>query len=156
MMPIPMPSSPRIGQLVAKDRDSYQYLVESIRKFPRQAELVRRNGTGWIQTRPFREFKFRDSGHPSGLEGLTMRSLAGKRILLIISGGIAAYKSLELTRLIQREGGKVRGLLTQGRCAVRHGAQRGVANRRSMLHRFVVAERRGRNGPYPPVPARPI
>lgn len=33
---------PRIGQLVAKDRDSYQYLVESIRKFPPQAELARR------------------------------------------------------------------------------------------------------------------
>jgi len=27
---------PRIGQLVAKDRDSYQYLVESIRRFPDQ------------------------------------------------------------------------------------------------------------------------
>jgi demethylmenaquinone methyltransferase/2-methoxy-6-polyprenyl-1,4-benzoquinol methylase len=25
---------PRIGELVAKDRDSYQYLVESIRRFP--------------------------------------------------------------------------------------------------------------------------
>jgi demethylmenaquinone methyltransferase/2-methoxy-6-polyprenyl-1,4-benzoquinol methylase len=33
---------PRIGQIVAKDRDSYQYLVESIRKFPPQAELRRR------------------------------------------------------------------------------------------------------------------
>ena len=28
---------PRIGQWVAKDRDSYQYLVESIRRFPDQA-----------------------------------------------------------------------------------------------------------------------
>jgi len=27
---------PAMGQLVAGDRDSYQYLVESIRKFPRQ------------------------------------------------------------------------------------------------------------------------
>lgn len=33
---------PRIGQVVAKDRNSYQYLVESIRKFPPQAELCRR------------------------------------------------------------------------------------------------------------------
>ncbi len=33
---------PRIGQLVAKDRDSYQYLVESIRKFPTQKHLQRR------------------------------------------------------------------------------------------------------------------
>lgn len=33
---------PKIGQAVTKDRDSYQYLVESIRKFPPQKELVRR------------------------------------------------------------------------------------------------------------------
>lgn len=33
---------PKIGEIVAKDRDSYQYLVESIRKFPPQPELVRR------------------------------------------------------------------------------------------------------------------
>ena len=33
---------PRIGQAVAKDRDSYQYLVESIRKFPKQKALQRR------------------------------------------------------------------------------------------------------------------
>lgn len=30
---------PKIGQLVAHDRDSYQYLVESIRMFPAQKEL---------------------------------------------------------------------------------------------------------------------
>lgn len=33
---------PKIGQMVAKDRDSYQYLVESIRKFPNQNALQRR------------------------------------------------------------------------------------------------------------------
>lgn len=33
---------PRIGQLVAKDKDSYQYLVESIRAFPEQEELRKR------------------------------------------------------------------------------------------------------------------
>lgn len=33
---------PRIGQVVAKDRDSYQYLVESIRKFPPQKALEKR------------------------------------------------------------------------------------------------------------------
>ena len=31
---------PRIGELVAKDRDSYQYLVESIRRFPRPAAFA--------------------------------------------------------------------------------------------------------------------
>ncbi len=33
---------PHIGELVAKDRESYQYLVESIRKMPKQRELKRR------------------------------------------------------------------------------------------------------------------
>lgn len=33
---------PRLGQAIAKDRDSYAYLVESIRKFPRQQELAKR------------------------------------------------------------------------------------------------------------------
>ena len=33
---------PQLGQMVAKDRDSYQYLVESIRKFCTQDELVKR------------------------------------------------------------------------------------------------------------------
>ncbi len=33
---------PQIGQMVAKDKNSYQYLVESIRKFPKQDALVTR------------------------------------------------------------------------------------------------------------------
>lgn len=33
---------PFLGEMVAKDRESYQYLVESIRKFPTQRALVRR------------------------------------------------------------------------------------------------------------------
>lgn len=33
---------PKMGEIIAKDRDSYQYLVESIRKFPPQRELVNR------------------------------------------------------------------------------------------------------------------
>lgn len=33
---------PRLGGLVAGDRDSYQYLVESIRRFPKQADLAAR------------------------------------------------------------------------------------------------------------------
>lgn len=40
--------------------------------------------------------------------------LNNKRILLIISGGIAAYKSLELIRLIKKSGGSVRCILTKG------------------------------------------
>jgi demethylmenaquinone methyltransferase/2-methoxy-6-polyprenyl-1,4-benzoquinol methylase len=33
---------PRLGAIVAKDRDSYAYLVESIRRFPDQEALLRR------------------------------------------------------------------------------------------------------------------
>jgi len=43
---------PKIGEIVAKDRDSYQYLVESIRQFPKQEELQDRLETaGFEQTR---------------------------------------------------------------------------------------------------------
>jgi phosphopantothenoylcysteine decarboxylase/phosphopantothenate--cysteine ligase len=40
--------------------------------------------------------------------------LAGRRILLIISGGIAAYKSLELIRRLREQGAAVRCILTDG------------------------------------------
>lgn len=43
-----------------------------------------------------------------------MSSLAGKRVLLVISGGIAAYKTLELIRRVRERGGEVRCVLTQG------------------------------------------
>src|SRR5262249_13537225 len=33
---------PAVGQIVTGDRDAYQYLVESIRRFPPQDELVQR------------------------------------------------------------------------------------------------------------------
>ncbi|SIO49979.1 2-octaprenyl-6-methoxy-1,4-benzoquinone methylase /demethylmenaquinone methyltransferase [Rhodovulum sp. ES.010] len=45
---------PVMGQIVAKDRDSYQYLVESIRKFPDQeafAEMIRKAGFGQVKYR---------------------------------------------------------------------------------------------------------
>jgi phosphopantothenoylcysteine decarboxylase/phosphopantothenate--cysteine ligase len=41
------------------------------------------------------------------------RVLDGKRILLIVGGGIAAYKSLELIRLLAREGIGARVILTK-------------------------------------------
>ena len=40
--------------------------------------------------------------------------LAGKRILLVISGGIAAYKSLELIRRLRERGALARAILTKG------------------------------------------
>ena len=39
--------------------------------------------------------------------------LTGKRVLLIVSGGIAAYKSLELIRRLREKGAKVRCILTK-------------------------------------------
>jgi demethylmenaquinone methyltransferase/2-methoxy-6-polyprenyl-1,4-benzoquinol methylase len=56
---------PALGQVVARDRDSYQYLVESIRRFPPQEELL-----GLIAA--------------AGLEQASYRNL---------SGGIAALHS---------------------------------------------------------------
>lgn len=40
------------------------------------------------------------------------RILAGKRILLVIGGGIAAYKSLDLIRRLRERGAAVRGVMT--------------------------------------------
>jgi demethylmenaquinone methyltransferase/2-methoxy-6-polyprenyl-1,4-benzoquinol methylase len=56
---------PRLGQLVAKDADSYQYLAESIRTFPDQERLA-------------------DMMRAAGLTRVTVRNL---------SGGIAAIHS---------------------------------------------------------------
>lgn len=45
---------PRMGQVVTGDRDSYQYLVESIRKFPDQerfATMIRSAGFGQVKYR---------------------------------------------------------------------------------------------------------
>ncbi len=40
--------------------------------------------------------------------------MPGKRILLIVGGGIAAYKACELVRLIRKAGGEVTCVLTEG------------------------------------------
>ncbi len=40
-------------------------------------------------------------------------SLIGKSVLLLIGGGVAAYKSLELIRVIRKRGGSVRCILTK-------------------------------------------
>lgn len=45
---------PRMGEMIAKDRDSYQYLVESIRRFPDQerfAGMIREAGFGQVRYR---------------------------------------------------------------------------------------------------------
>ena len=45
---------PPLGQVIANDRDSYQYLVESIRKFPKQDEfaaMIRKGGFEQVKYR---------------------------------------------------------------------------------------------------------
>ena len=42
-----------------------------------------------------------------------MNSLFNKKILLIICGGISAYKSLELIRLLKRKDAEVKTILTK-------------------------------------------
>ena len=45
---------PRMGQMIANDRESYQYLVESIRRFPDQetfADMIREAGFGQVRHR---------------------------------------------------------------------------------------------------------
>jgi phosphopantothenoylcysteine decarboxylase/phosphopantothenate--cysteine ligase len=46
-------------------------------------------------------------------ESVPLPDLISKRILLIVSGGIAAYKSLELIRLLKQSGASVRVVLTK-------------------------------------------
>ena len=49
------------------------------------------------------------AGHDSASD-----EVQGKRILLIVGGGIAAYKSLELVRRLKERGAAVRAILTKG------------------------------------------
>jgi len=43
---------------------------------------------------------------------MSMATLSGRKILLIVGGGIAAYKALELTRLLRKAGAEVMSVLT--------------------------------------------
>ena len=49
-------------------------------------------------------------------------TLSGKRILLIIGGGIAAYKALDLIRRLRERGAAVRCVMTRGGERVRDAA----------------------------------
>jgi len=50
-------------------------------------------------------------GHLYNIDGPAM--LEGRRILLVVSGGIAAYKALELVRRLRERGARVRAILTR-------------------------------------------
>ncbi len=45
-----------------------------------------------------------------------MTDISGKRVLLGITGGIAAYKAAELTRLFAKAGADVRVVMTEAAC----------------------------------------
>ena len=42
-----------------------------------------------------------------------MNNIANKKILLIICGGISAYKSLEIIRVLKKKGATVKTILTK-------------------------------------------
>jgi demethylmenaquinone methyltransferase/2-methoxy-6-polyprenyl-1,4-benzoquinol methylase len=45
---------PRIGEIVAKDGDSYRYLIESIRRFPKMPDFARMIGEAGFKTVKYR------------------------------------------------------------------------------------------------------
>ncbi len=47
---------------------------------------------------------------------MSQATLAGRQVLLVITGGIAAYKSLELIRRLRERGCAVRAVMTAGAC----------------------------------------
>jgi phosphopantothenoylcysteine decarboxylase/phosphopantothenate--cysteine ligase len=77
------------------------------------------------------------------------QSLAGKRILLIIGGGIAAYKCLDLIRRLRERGASVRPGDDRRRAGIRHAAFGRRACRGQGLHRPVRPRGRAGCRPYP-------
>ena len=76
----------------------------------REASLFRRNCAQVFDLLGYRSFAFiYDSPQDSAA---IMRSLTNKRILLGVTGGIAAYKSAELTRMLVKAGAEVRVAMT--------------------------------------------
>ena len=59
---------PRFGQAIAKDRDSYQYLVESIRKFPDQENLKQRMTDAGFERTAYRNLSMGIAAIHSGIK----------------------------------------------------------------------------------------
>lgn len=59
---------PRMGQMITKDRDSYQYLVESIRKMPKQEELRDRLTEAGFSRASFENLSFGIASIHSGIK----------------------------------------------------------------------------------------
>ena len=77
--------------------------------------------------------------------------MQGKRILLIVGGGIAAYKACELIRLIRKAGGSVRCVLTAGGAQFVTPMTLAALVRAAGPHQPLGPQGRGRDGPYPAV-----
>ena len=81
--------------------------------------------------------------------------LAGKRLLLVIAGGIAAYKSLELIRRLRERGAARARDLDHGRGRIRYAPFRCRTQRRQGLSGPLLADGRERDGAYPACRGRP-
>jgi phosphopantothenoylcysteine decarboxylase/phosphopantothenate--cysteine ligase len=71
-----------------------------------------------------------------------------KRVLLIVGGGIAAYKALELVRLLRKAGVGVRPILTKAGAEFVTPLSLSALAEDKVYQRPVLADRRGRDGPY--------
>ena len=59
---------PQMGEIVAKDKESYQYLVESIRKFPPQKQLLKRLENAGFQRCHYENLTFGVAAIHSGVK----------------------------------------------------------------------------------------
>ena len=75
--------------------------------------------------------------------------MTGKRILLVIGGGIAAYKSLDLIRRLRERGAHVRCILTKAGHEFITPLSVGALAGRACLHRPVRPAERIRRRSYP-------
>ena len=91
----------RLRQLAAQNGVSME---EQLRLMIRDSVTGRLPAAGSAQSQPVATAP-RAPGDASG-------TLAGKRVLLVISGGIAAYKSLDLIRRLRERGAAVRCVMT--------------------------------------------
>ncbi len=77
-----------------------------------------------------------------------MANISGKSVLLIIGGGIAAYKSLELIRLLKAQGVSTTAIMTKRRAGIHHATFSWLAHRHEGAYGPVQPHRRNRDGAY--------
>ena len=92
---------PKYGKFFSNNEVAYEYLIESIRNFPNQIQLTKK-----LKKAGFERIEVIDI--MGGLHRFTYRKkmnvLKGKKILVIVTGGIACYKALDVIRkLIEKD-----------------------------------------------------